>query len=195
MIILRKDKLKLVPDTDPILHKPPTPFDFSDGHIGQRLYNLMSERMKEIGGIGLSANQVGIDARVFIMGVDDLRIGVFNPTIIEYGEEEDSFNEGCLSFPGLSLQVKRPTSIVATYYNEKGEQVTNRFQGLTSRVFQHEYDHMEGKTFQSRVSQLKWNLAIKKRNHIKAKLVKKYTQKTLIDIYNEVKDAENTDRV
>jgi peptide deformylase len=151
--------------------------------------------MKEIGGIGLSANQVGIDARVFIMGVDDLLIGVFNPTITEYGEEEDSFNEGCLSFPGLSLQVKRPTSIVATYCNEKGEQVTNRFQGLTARVFQHEFDHMEGKTFQSRVSQLKWNLAIKKRNHIKAKLVKKYTQKTLIDIYNEVKDAENTDRV
>lgn len=197
MIVLRKDKLKLVPTHDPVLNTPPEEFNFeTEGkETAERLFNLLSERMKEIGGVGLSANQLGVNTKVFVMGLDELMFGIFNPKIIQYSEEEESFNEGCLSFPGMTLMIKRPSWIVATYQDVSGKVLTNRFEGLSARVFQHEYDHMQGKTFKERVSQLKWNLAVKKKNHVKQKLVKKYSQKILVDIYNEAKDAENTNRV
>ncbi|NBW56541.1 peptide deformylase [bacterium] len=197
MIVLRKDKLKLVPSDDPILHNPPEEFDFAKEGVGMadRLFNLLCDRCKEIGGIGLAANQVGINTRVFVMGLDEIMFGIFNPVIVEYSDQLENMDEGCLSFPGMSLNIKRPGSIVATYKDSKGKEFTNRFEGLSARVFQHEYDHMIGKTFKSHVSQLKWNLAVKKKNHVKQKLVKKYSDKILIDIYNEAKIAENRDLI
>ena len=152
MIILRKDKLNLVEPTDEAMCKAPQPFDFEvDGASAQNIANVLFEKMKQLGGVGLSANQVGLDMRVFVMGLGETKIAVFNPIIIRYSKIEESFNEGCLSYPGIMLSIKRPTKITATYQDETGNIVEQEFNGLTARIFQHEYDHMNGTDYTHRV--------------------------------------------
>jgi peptide deformylase len=196
-MIIRKDQLKLAPTTSKVLNTEPSLYVFNEEDNEAELFaNLLFNRMIELGGVGLSANQVGVDAKVFVMGVDDIRINVFNPTILEYSKEETSFNEGCLSFPGITIDVKRPAWVEVQYQNIKGGTIIERFDGLTGRIFQHEYDHMMGKTFKDQVSPMKWAMAIKKFKNKKEKIVKKYSSKILLDVYKELKDGNaNTDRV
>ena len=161
MIIKKKD-IKLVKDNDPILHSTPKPYDFEkDGSTAQIFANSMFEKMKEFGGVGMSANQVGIDTSFFVIGVDDVRIDIFNPKIISSSGECD-YNEGCLSYPGIIVKVKRPEEIDVEYQNAKGEVIQRKLGGLTARIFLHEYDHMQGLTIKKKVSTMKWALAVKK---------------------------------
>jgi peptide deformylase len=142
----------------------------------------MLDRMTEMGGVALSAPQVGLDMSMFVMGIDQARIEVFNPSIISYSKEETLMNEGSLTYPGISVIVKRPISITVLYYNKNNEIQHNEFQGLTARIFQHAFDHLQGTTIKDRVSKLKWDMATKRLNNYKQKLVKKYTQKKLLEI-------------
>ena len=138
MIILRKDKLNLVEPTDPAMTKAPAPYDFgTEGESAAGVANVLFERMKQLGGVGLSANQVGLDMRLFVMGLGETKIAVFNPIIIKYSKSEELFNEGCLSYPGIMLSINRPTKITATYQDETGKFVEQEFNGLTARIFQH----------------------------------------------------------
>lgn len=194
-MIIKKSELKLINSNHPTLYLEPEPFNFKGDADATMLCNIMFEKMKELGGVGLSANQLGLNIRMFVMGIDSELIEVFNPKILNTGLETVSLSEGCLSFPGINLMVRRPERVTASFQDRRGVETIKEFEGLTARIFLHEYDHMQGKIFREHVSTLKWNLAVKRRNHIKNKLVKKYSQKTLIDIYNEVKNAENTDRV
>ena len=89
---------------------------------------------------------------------------IVNPKIIETGKEEGLMTEGCLSFPGLFLKVLRPLNCVVEYVNNKGETVNEKLEGMTSRVFQHETDHLNGITFDTLVSKLKLDMAVKKRD-------------------------------
>ena len=104
-------------------------------------------------GIGISANQIGIWERAFAM-VRDLEnnevIVCFNPRIIKSYSEEVEMEEGCLSYPELFLKVKRPDKIVVKYEDEDKKTHKMKLEGLASRVFQHEYDHMEGIDFTQR---------------------------------------------
>jgi peptide deformylase len=75
--------------------------------------------------------------------------------------------EGCLSYPGLFLTVKRPKSIVAEYQNSQGDIIEARFEGYLAKCFQHELDHLDGICFVDKVSQMKLNLAMKKLRKIK----------------------------
>ena len=145
--------------------------------------------MKQLGGVGLSANQVGLDMRVFVMGLSDVQIAVFNPEIIEYNSKEENYNEGCLSYPGIMLSIKRPTTVKVKYQNEKGEVVENEFKGLTARIFQHEFDHMNGTDFTHRVSKFKLDFAKKKFQNKRKKIIKKYAVKTMVEALNEHKDS------
>ena len=107
-MLVRKSQLKLVEPDNPILHKIPKPYRFEDYEDTTELFaNLMFDRMQELKGMGLAANQVGIDTQFFTMGVDVLRIDVFNPKILS-SEGEISIEEGCLTYPGIFLQIKRP---------------------------------------------------------------------------------------
>lgn len=161
-MIVRKNDLKLVPDDHPILHTPPKPYDFEkDGNTAQIFANVMFEKMKEFKGVGMSANQVGIGVTFFVIGVDDVRIDVFNPKIVSSSGECD-YNEGCLSYPGMIVKIKRPEEIDVEYQNAKGEVIKRKLGGLTARIFQHEYDHMQGLTIKKKVSSMKWSLASKK---------------------------------
>jgi peptide deformylase len=161
-MIVRKSELKLIPDSDPVLHKPPAKYDFEQHGTTAHLFaNVLYEKMKEYGGVGLSANQVGIDASVFVIGVEEVRIDVFNPeVVVTYGEID--YNEGCLSYMGVYLSVKRPERIEVKFQNVLGEWQERVYTGLTARIFLHEYDHMQGKTLKDQVSPLKWALAVKK---------------------------------
>ena len=117
------------------------------------LSKTLVDNMIHYNGIGLSANQIGIWERAFVM-VRDLEhnevIVCFNPRIIKSYTEEVEMEEGCLSYPDLFLKVKRPDKIVVKYEDEDKKIHKMKLQGLASRVFQHEYDHMEGIDFTQR---------------------------------------------
>ena len=117
------------------------------------LSKILIDNMIHHNGIGISANQIGIWERAFAM-VRDLEnnevIVCFNPRIVKSYSEEVEMEEGCLSYPELFLKIKRPDKIVVKYEDEDKKTHKMKLQGLASRVFQHEYDHMEGIDFTQR---------------------------------------------
>jgi len=188
-MIIKKSELKLVPANEhPLSIADDVDFSKIDASM---LTNVMLDRMIEMGGVALSAPQVGLDMSMFVMGIDQARIEVFNPIIISYSKEETLMNEGSLTFPGISVLIKRPVSITVEYFNKNGEIQHNEFQGLTARIFQHAFDHLQGTTMKDRVSKLKWDMATKRLNNYKQKLVKKYTQKKLFEIKKAMEEQTN----
>ena len=117
------------------------------------LSKILIDNMIHHNGIGISANQIGIWERAFAM-VRDLEnnevMVCFNPRIVKSYSEEVEMEEGCLSYPELFLKIKRPDRIVVKYEDEDKKVHKMKLQGLASRVFQHEYDHMEGIDFTQR---------------------------------------------
>jgi len=117
------------------------------------LSRVLVDNMIHHNGIGISANQIGIWERAFAM-VRDIEnnevIVCFNPRIVKSYSEEVEMEEGCLSYPELFLKIKRPDKIVVKYEDEDKKTHKIKLQGLASRVFQHEYDHMEGIDFTQR---------------------------------------------
>jgi peptide deformylase len=131
--------------------------------LEEQLVKLMWEH----NGIGLAANQAGVETRVFAIMTRNLSgvtepFAVFNPKILAVSDEQESGEEGCLSFPGLFFQVKRPYHLVAEFFDRDKNQCIIRFDGVDARCFQHEYDHLNGVCFTSKVSKLKLDLAVKK---------------------------------
>ena len=117
------------------------------------LSRVLIDNMIHHNGIGISANQIGIWERAFAM-VRDLEnsegMVCFNPRIVKSYAEEVEMEEGCLSYPDLFLKIKRPDKIVVKYEDENKKTHKIKLEGLASRVFQHEYDHMEGIDFTQR---------------------------------------------
>jgi|TARA_B110000977_G_scaffold46946_1_gene63830 peptide deformylase len=151
---------RLVSVTDPILKKPLE--SCSIGLDRKELQTTLQNAMEHHQGIGLSANQIGIKERAFIMYSDVKKkeiISCFDPLITDYSEEKIIMDEGCLTWPGLWLKVERSEGIRCVYNDVDGELVQVQMHGLESRIFQHEYDHMEGTNFTQRVSKLKLNMA------------------------------------
>jgi len=163
-MLVKKSDLKLVSSTDAILNQPTQPYDFAKDSVTAPMFgNVLFSIMQEQEGVGLAANQVGVPVSVFVMGFDNKKFLIFNPTILSSSEKMVTYEEGCLSFPGVGLKVDRPESIDVQYQNEKGEAIQTTFKGLAARIFQHEYDHMIGITMKKKVSTLKWAMAEKKR--------------------------------
>lgn len=164
-------ELELLKFSDEMLKREPKQFDFEKDDAKQ-ICDALFDRMKELGGIGLSANQVGLDMAVFVFGDGEaLTRYIINPVIIGLGEETTSMKEGCLSLPGVYLMVRRPTEVTLRYRNTDGEEVVEQFKDLAARVVLHEYDHMIGQNFTQRVSKMKLERALK--------AVKKKTIKTI----------------
>lgn len=188
-MIIKKSELKILPANE-LNQGFASKFNFDEVDASM-LTNIMFDRMSEMGGSALSAPQVGLDMCMFVMGVDHARVEVFNPTILSYSKEESLMNEGSLTFPGILVIVKRPIAVTVEYYNKNGELQQNEFQGLTARIFQHAFDHLQGTTMKDKVSKLKWDMATKRLNNYKQKLVKKYTQKKLLDIKKAMEEQTN----
>lgn len=167
------EELKLISFNDPLLKKEPELFDFEKEDaktISERLFIAM----KQTGGVGISANQVGLDMKVFVIGGSGLdEKAIFNPELLSVGKEVVTMREGCLSYPGLWLNLTRPTSCVLKYQDENGEEVVEEFGGIPARVILHEYDHMVGQNFTQRASSLKIQRALK---HLDKK-VKKFSRR------------------
>ena len=129
---------------------------------GNEMYQL---KMKSHG-VGLAAPQVGINKSFFIMGSKESYTVITNPKIIEKGENLVKMQEGCLSFPDLWLNIIRPDNVVVEYVNTNGKKVTEKLEGMVSRIFQHETDHLNGITYDTLVSKLALDMATRKRNKL-----------------------------
>jgi peptide deformylase len=120
-------------------------------------------------GLGLSANQVGQPYRVFVMRTGEKPYAVFNPRVVDVSDKELSMKEGCLSFPLLYLNVKRPDSVRIRFQDETGETRTEKFSGMTARIVLHEFDHMLGKVYTQKASAFETQRAMRKRTILKRK--------------------------
>lgn len=129
------------------------------------LYKFM--RNKE--GIGLAAPQIGDSRNIFTMEVYGIKRLCINPKIVKMCDKMTVTKEGCLSYPGLFLYIKRPTSVSVEYNNPDGDIITITLDGLESVCFQHEYDHLNGIMFTKRVG----NTALKLAKQKQKKLLKK----------------------
>lgn len=166
-------EMNFVAEDNPILRQPCVDFDFDNPpfdpkEFAESLYNKMAKH----DGLGLSANQVGYPYRVFAMRNDEDPIVIFNPKIVDIAEKQVSMKEGCLSFPLLFLNVKRPDYVRMRHQVWEGETETNTFIGLTCRIALHEYDHLEGKVFTQVASAFEKERAMRKRMILKRKVKK-----------------------
>ena len=142
----------LIPSSDPLLHEKIKKCSYNLDR--SKLSYTLNENMFHHNGVGLSANQIGIEERVFVMMIDidaQETITCFNPKIIKESKDEVVMEEGCLSYPELFLEISRPAIIVVKYEDEGKEMQKRQLTGYYARIFQHEYDHMEGIDFTNRV--------------------------------------------
>ena len=143
--------LQLTPNTHPILHERVKPC--SKDLNRPEMSRILKENMLHYEGVGLSANQIGIGERVFIMMLNmetEETITCFNPRIIKRYEDDVWCEEGCLSFPDEIINIQRPDRIVVKYEDEDKKDHKIKLSGMASRVFQHEFDHLEGIDFTQR---------------------------------------------
>ena len=164
--------MKLLFHPDEFLSKQVKAVDLENpGFDPVELKKEMTELMLASNGIGLSANQVGLDAQVFVMGdsVENSTICI-NPTVLQYTEETVDDVEGCLSFPNIFVKIKRPKEILAEWYNENLEKQTVKIEGYSAKCYLHELDHLLGITFKDRASKLKWDMAAKKARKLEKQL-------------------------
>ena len=156
---------ELVEEAMKVLREPTDDFDFDNPpEDPKEIEKNLAEAMERFGGIGLSANQLGLKYRVFVMRTADSGIkAFFNPEITMMSQETELQKEGCLSFPDIYLMIKRPKAIELEYTDAEGEKQRLQLEGLGARCVQHELDHLNGIIFLQRASKLKLERAIKAR--------------------------------
>ena len=138
----------LILEDDPILRKRCQPFDFDNPQEDPiKLTEELLNAMEKYEGMGLSACQIGVDLKVFVMRFNGDAIACFNPRITHYSDETTYMREGCLSYPGLFFPVTRAKGINATYSGKEGDEMSASFIDISAKIFQHEYDHMLGKVY------------------------------------------------
>ncbi len=138
------------------LRTPTAHFDFST--YGKKeireLVKTMRQMMQQADGIGLSANQIGLNIKVFVAKVENKFYAVFNPELTQLSKETASMDEGCLSIPGVYGAVDRPARLVLKGQDQNGKALKIKAWGLLARVFQHEVDHLNGKLFIDKARQV-----------------------------------------
>ncbi|WP_028891897.1 peptide deformylase [Tenacibaculum sp. 47A_GOM-205m] len=174
--------LPIVAYGDPVLRKVGKEID-NDYPQLEKLIADMRETMYNANGLGLAAPQIGKDIRLFIIDASpfaededlseeeknyfkDFNRVFINAKIIKEEGDEWAFNEGCLSIPTINEDVFRQETITIEYQDENFEKHTETLSGLPARVFQHEYDHIEGVLFTDKLSSLKKRLIKKKLENI-----------------------------
>jgi peptide deformylase len=144
--------LPLVPKDNNLLTNKLDTFDFSNPPTDPiQLAKDLSETMLHHNGMGLAANQVGLPYRVFVIKSNPI-LACFNPKIVAVTGEHVELEEGCLTFPNYYVKIRRPKQIRVRYTYPNGETVTEIYDGMTARIFQHELDHLDGVLFMSRAT-------------------------------------------
>ncbi|WP_435262780.1 peptide deformylase [Tenacibaculum sp. nBUS_03] len=174
--------LPIVAYGDPVLRKVGKDIDADYPELSKLIAN-MKETMYNANGLGLAAPQIGKDIRLFLIDASPFKdnedldeeerevLGNFNRVfinakIIKEEGDEWAFNEGCLSIPSVNEDVWRQETITIEYQDENFKKHTEVLSGLAARVFQHEYDHIEGILFTDKLSSLKKRLIKKKLENI-----------------------------
>lgn len=169
------DPLPLYPDSHFMLsQKMPVITDTIPNSGLNNLIQRLKMTMKLYSGIGLSANQCGVQSRVFVMYLNNDIIACINPEVVETSSELNRSKEGCLSFPGMYLTIPRNEWIIVKFTNEKGDEMKARLDGIAARCFLHELDHMNGVKFTDHVGPV----AIKLAKDKQTKLIKKHQRNT-----------------
>ena len=150
--LIEYEILKLVDFYDPILRTPTNPFDFANRKDAEYITYSLVETMSHYGGLGLSANQVGLKDRVCVVNMGKEAWVMFNPEIIESSGKIADFQEGCLSYPGLYVKCNRLDHIKVRFQAVGGQVIEQEFDGLTAVCVQHEIDHLDGIVYTSRIS-------------------------------------------
>jgi peptide deformylase len=149
--------LNILQFPDPRLHQVAKPVQAVNARIKQ-LVSDMAQTMYEAPGIGLAATQVDAHERVIVIDLSDeqneLQV-LINPEIVWASDEIQTYEEGCLSVPGVYDEVKRASAIKVEALDQNGDAQTIEADGLLSVCIQHEIDHLNGKVFVERLSSLK----------------------------------------
>ena len=166
-VLIAPDK-KLKQKADPVVDM---------GYEEYKLIEDMFATMEASNGIGLAANQVGVNKRIITVNVPQLeayndashegfvtygKFVLVNPLITQASDIETGWAEGCLSVPGFQSEISRPRTITVDATNEKGQTVQIKAAGLLAACIQHEIDHLEGILFIDRISRLKRDVILRK---------------------------------
>lgn len=131
------------------LRQPTQPFDFAR-HTKKEIRELvktMRQTMKAAEGVGLSANQIGLNVSLFVAQVENKFYAIFNPKVVKRADGEMEAEEGCLSVPEKYGMVPRAEKIWLEGQSPDGKKIKIKAWGFLARVFQHEVDHLNGKLF------------------------------------------------
>ena len=132
------------------LKKECVPVNFDNPDKNLLLANEMIAMVRKKKALGLAANQIGKDIRLFVMVFDHKIYRCFNPDILGVSEEKIFMPEGCLSFPGQYLSIDRSRTIKVEYYDAFGNRTEDVIDGIEARCFMHEFDHLNGITMYER---------------------------------------------
>jgi peptide deformylase len=127
---------------DPVLNQVATEVEKIDGRVAA-LAASMIETMYEAPGVGLAANQIGVQKRLFVYDKGDGPVVVVNPIIVE-SDGEWTYEEGCLSVPGMSWEITRANAVHLTGFDLDGNEIDVQTDEFEGRIFQHEMDHLDG---------------------------------------------------
>jgi peptide deformylase len=128
---------------DPVLKTRAAPVETFDGPLS-RLAEDMLLTMREHEGVGLAANQVGRIKRILVAALEEQEYVIVNPVIEETAQTTEKELEGCLSIPGIQVEVERPTTVTVSGQDASGAPLRLEASGLLARIFQHEIDHLDG---------------------------------------------------
>ena len=177
---------ELIAEASKVLRAPTATFDFDNSAADPKeIETKLSETLTKFGGLGLSANQVGLNVRVFVMKTADKgTVGFFNPELLRVSQETELMKEGCLSFPDIYIMLKRSKEVEMQYQDSDGKEHVLMLEGLGARCVQHEIDHLNGIIFLERASRLKVERALKVRPKERRKRIK-YEREQAIRKYAE----------
>jgi len=166
--------LPIVTRPDPILKQQARLIDPSEIPGLAQLIQDMFQTLAASGGVGLAAPQVGHSINLFVVKVDGQEHVFINPVVLHASEDTDSMEEGCLSLPGLKFKITRSKVIKVMFRDAAGnQQITDMGEGW-SRIFLHEFDHLQGIMIDDRVGRLQRDIARRKL----AKQAKRNTTRT-----------------
>ena len=163
----------------PVLRKKS--FDITKNSEITPLTDDLLATLKKQQGIGLAAPQVGLLKNLFVIdttgyqndNIEKIEKAYINPEILERSEDTNYFEEGCLSIPGIFEEVKRPEKIAVRYLNTQSNWQEEELSGITARIFQHEYDHLQGILFIDHLCRLKRKMLGRKLNSLAKNAVRR----------------------
>jgi peptide deformylase len=158
--------MELVKKDNPILSTKCESFDFENPPFDPiEFAHEIMKFMYENNGLGLAANQIGVPYRIFAMRGAPENFVCFNPKMVGTSLDTIVLEEGCLTYPGLLVKVKRPSMIRVRFNTPNGATETRQFIGMSARVFQHEMDHLDGIKFFERANKFHKDQAFKKQKN------------------------------